>query len=153
MPPSSPPSAENPESKESGSDRRREQRAPIELKVEYKRINSFFADFTKNISKGGTFIATSKPLPIGTVFLFKLTVPGLEAPLQLNGKVAWLVTAEAATTEQPAGMGIRFQYRDDAERAAVHDEVEKLMALSLGPFLSRKLLSESEENGHESGEK
>src|SRR5438132_8849952 len=125
MPPSLPPRPGNPDSQSGGSERRREQRAPIELKVEYKRINSFFADFTKNISKGGTFIATSKPLPIGTVFLFKLTIPGLEAPLQLNGKVAWLVTAEGASPEQPAGMGIRFQYRDDGERAAVHAEVEK----------------------------
>src|SRR3954452_19792853 len=115
MPPSSPPPPNSPDSPANGSDRRREQRAPIELKVEYKRINSFFADYTKNISKGGTFIATSKPLPIGTVFLFKLTIPGLEAPLQLNGKVAWLVTPKAATSEQPAGMGIRFQYRDDSE--------------------------------------
>jgi type IV pilus assembly protein PilZ len=43
-----------------------EPRAPIELKVEYKRINSFFADYTRNISKGGTFIKTTKPLAIGT---------------------------------------------------------------------------------------
>jgi hypothetical protein len=50
------------------TDRRREQRAPIELKVEYKRLNTFFYDYTKNISKGGTFIKTDKPLDIGTVF-------------------------------------------------------------------------------------
>ena len=50
-------------------DRRREARAPIELKVEYKRLNTFFYDYTKNISKGGTFIKTDKPLDIGTIFL------------------------------------------------------------------------------------
>ena len=57
------------------SDRRREARAPIELKVEYKRLNTFFYDYTKNISKGGTFIKTEKPLDIGTIFLFKLMLP------------------------------------------------------------------------------
>ena len=46
--------------------RRREARAPIELKVEYKRLNTFFYDYTKNISKGGTFIKTEKPLDVGT---------------------------------------------------------------------------------------
>ena len=30
----------------------------IELTVEYKRMNAFFADYTKNISRGGTFIRT-----------------------------------------------------------------------------------------------
>ena len=48
-------------------DRRREARAPIELKVEYKRLNTFFYDYTKNISKGGTFIKTEKPLDVGTI--------------------------------------------------------------------------------------
>ena len=60
-------------------ERRREARAPIELKVEYKRLNTFFYDYTKNISKGGTFIKTEKPLDIGTVFLFKLQVPAAGA--------------------------------------------------------------------------
>src|SRR5690348_1888069 len=40
----------------SDSERRDGPRVPIELKVEYKKLNSFFADYTKNISKGGTFI-------------------------------------------------------------------------------------------------
>ena len=62
-------------------------RAPIELKVDYKKLNSFFADYTKNISKGGTFIKTKKPLPIGTRFLFKLTVPSRDAPFELLGEV------------------------------------------------------------------
>ena len=43
-------------------DRRLAYRAPIELKVEYKRLNTFFADYTRNISRGGTFIGTDKPV-------------------------------------------------------------------------------------------
>ena len=57
----------------------RDVRRPIELKVEYKRLNTFFADYTKNISRGGTFIKTARPLPIGTEFLFKLFIPGTRA--------------------------------------------------------------------------
>src|SRR6516164_2182390 len=52
------------------TDGRTHPRAPIELKVDYKKLNSFFADYTRNISKGGTFIKTRKPLPVGTRFLF-----------------------------------------------------------------------------------
>ena len=72
-------------------DRRREARAPIELKVEYKRLNTFFYDYTKNISKGGTFIKTEKPLDVGTIFLFKLMLPSQSAPLALRGEVRWVV--------------------------------------------------------------
>ena len=62
-------------------DRRESVRAPIELKVEYKKLNTFFADYTKNICKGGTFIRTKKPLDVGTVFVFRLTVPKLKEPI------------------------------------------------------------------------
>ena len=50
---------------DSDRERRADARSPIELKVEYKRLNTFFADYTKNISRGGTFIKTARPLPVG----------------------------------------------------------------------------------------
>ena len=55
-------------------DRRSAHRAAIELSVEYKRLNTFFADYTRNISKGGTFIRTERPLAIGTEFVFALSI-------------------------------------------------------------------------------
>ena len=143
MPPTVPPPS-RPSLRPSGSDRRRETRAPIELKVEYKRLNSFFADYTRNISRDGTFIATARPLPIATEFMFKLTIPTLPEPLELRGQVAWIVKENEATDEQPAGMGIRFKYVDDEERSGVHDAVQKLMVASLGEHVARRLLDSRE---------
>lgn len=119
----------------SGPDQRQQVRVPIELKVDYKKLNSFFADYTKNISKGGTFIKTKKPLAIGTRFLFKLTVPHREAPFELLGEVVW----SKGDGDEP-GMGIRFIYNSDNQRADFEGVVEKLMADSLGPDLTEKLL-------------
>lgn len=113
---------------------------PIELKVEYKRLNSFFADYTRNISRGGTFIRTDRPLDIGTEFVFRLQIPNLDEPLRLHGRVQWVVTTESATDEQPAGMGIGFVYQDEAERQRVEGSVAKLMVDSLGPTLYDKLI-------------
>lgn len=121
-------------------DNRREERVPIELRVEYKRLNSFFADYTRNISRGGTFIRTDRPLEIGTEFIFRLQIPNLVEPLRLQGRVQWIVQPEAATEEQPAGMGIGFVYRDEAERQLVEGSVAKLMVDSLGPTLYDKLI-------------
>ena len=120
----------------SGPDARQHTRAPIELKVDYKKLNSFFADYTKNISKGGTFIKTRKPLPIGTRFLFKLTVPRRAEPFELLGEVVW----SKGDGEEP-GMGIRFIYQDDGQRNAFESVVELLMADSLGSDLTGKLLN------------
>jgi type IV pilus assembly protein PilZ len=119
-----------------GPELRQQTRLPIELKVDYKKLNSFFADYTKNISKGGTFIKTKKPLAIGTRFLFKLTVPQREAPFELLGEVVW----SKADGDEP-GMGIRFIYNSDTQRADFEGVVEKLMSDSLGPDLTEKLLN------------
>lgn len=118
-----------------GPEHRQYARAPIELKVDYKKLNSFFADYTKNISKGGTFIKTKKPLAIGTRFLFKLTVPQRTEPFELLGEVVW----SKADGDEP-GMGIRFIYSNDSQRADFEGVVEKLMADSLGADLTEKLL-------------
>ncbi|MCA2981521.1 MAG: TIGR02266 family protein [Myxococcaceae bacterium] len=119
-----------------GIEGRQAPRAPIELKVDYKKLNSFFADYTKNISKGGTFIKTKKPLPIGTRFLFKLAVPQREAPFELVGEVVWS-TVEG---DEP-GMGIKFVYSADAQRIEFEGVVERLMSSSLGAELAGRLLN------------
>jgi type IV pilus assembly protein PilZ len=121
-------------------DRRRAGRLPVELKVEYKRLNTFFADYTKNISRGGTFIATDKPLPVGTEFVFSLGIPSLGHPLKLRGKVIWTTSVDDATKANPAGMGIEFQYTDREERLEKEREVERLLIAELGEHLATKLL-------------
>jgi type IV pilus assembly protein PilZ len=127
---------------ESQQDRRINPRHTIELQVEYKRLNSFFADYTKNISQGGTFICTDRPLDAGTEFLFKLIVPTLNRPLILHGKVHWTVSPEEAKDDQPAGMGIGFIYKSEADRRTVENEVERLMVSSLGRVLYDKLIGD-----------
>jgi type IV pilus assembly protein PilZ len=116
-------------------------RAPIELKVDYKKMNSFFADYTKNISKGGTFIKTKKPLPVGTRFLFKLSVPKRESPFELLGEVVW-----SKAEGEDSGMGIRFIYSTDQQRGDFEGVVERLMSDSLGPDLTGKLLNKTIRN-------
>lgn len=124
-------------------DRRDESRAAITLKVDYKRLNTFFADYTKNISKGGTFVRTTKPLSVGTEFVFVLTVPEPRSVhLELTGEVKWVVGEDEATAEQPAGMGIQFVFKDDTERDRVSSFVADLMRESLGNVLAAKLLKQ-----------
>jgi type IV pilus assembly protein PilZ len=120
---------------ESKSDRRVHLRAPIELKVQYRKLNSFFSDYTKNLSKGGIFIKTPKPLPIGTRFLFKLSIPTRLEPFEIPGEVRW---SNSEGEEQ--GMGIEFAYTDEAQRIEFEAMVERMMVDKLGRELVEKLL-------------
>lgn len=126
-------------------DRRQEPRAAIELEVEYQRLNSFFYDYTKNISKGGTFIRTKKPLGLGTRFLFKLVVPTLSEPLRLVGEVRWAHregdAPRAGESAGEPGMGIRFLFDDESQRSQVDEVVERLMVSSLGQLIYSRLRS------------
>ncbi len=142
------------------AERRHEQRAPIELRVEYKRLNTFFFDYTKNISKGGTFIKTDKPLDIGTVFLFKLQLPAQAAPLAFRGEVRWVVREGeplppgiAAGHEQ--GMGIRFVYDNAEQRLTIERIVEKMMVDSLGQLIYSRLVKDriGDDDGEDDGDR
>ena len=140
-------------------DSREERRSPIILKVEYKRLNTFFYDYTKNISKGGTFIKTDRPLEVGTMFQFHLTVPVSSEPIELRGEVRWVVRpGERTAGDSPAadeelrvdgmdgvdemgGMGIRFVYADPEERARLERTVEQMMVKSLGQAAYARLFA------------
>lgn len=127
----------------SNVERRDDSRTPIELKVEYKKMNTFFADYTKNISKGGTFIKTERPLPVGTEFLFKLALPKRDAPFELKGEVIWTNQTDHVQNPDVAamGMGIRFIFDEQKDRDHFEGQVEILMVESLGRNLYDKLLA------------
>lgn len=122
------------------ADRRASPRHAITLRVDYKRMNTFFADYAKNISKGGTFIRTNKPLDVGTEFVFVLSIPEQSEQLQLRGEVMWTVDESRAAAERPPGMGIRFRFADNEERMRLENFVEKLMSEKLGTLVTSKLL-------------
>ena len=122
-------------------DLRKTQRAPVRLRIDYERMNAFFADYTKNISKGGTFIKTSRPLDVGRRCHFALSLPALSEPLMLEGEVAWMLPPEQAEPRgAEPGMGVRFVFADEAARQKFEREVERLMEESLGREVARQLL-------------
>ena len=127
------------------NERRDPARVPVELRVEYRRLNSFFADYAKNIAHGGTFLRTEAPLAAGTEVVVVLKAPRMPESLRLQGEVMWVVAVEDATVEHPAGMGIRFRYHDAATRRATEETVERLLHAELGERITQRLLEEPQQ--------
>ena len=61
------------------SESRRTPRVPVALELEYRSAGAFLVAYTTNLSKGGIFVDTSTPLPIGTVVATKLANRASEA--------------------------------------------------------------------------
>jgi type IV pilus assembly protein PilZ len=116
-------------------------RATLDLRVEYKRLNSFFADYSRDISKGGLFVRTKKPLAVGTRFRFTLAVPSRAEPFSLAGEVV-----RVQPHGEDAGMGIHFEWGDEEQRADFERAVEALMSESLGPSVAAELIARARGN-------
>lgn len=122
-------------------------RLPIEIKVEYRRLNAFIADFTRDISGGGFFVRTERPLPVGTECLFTLALPALDEPVSLKGVVRRVVEAPGEGGEEP-GMGVELVFEDEEERAALRAVVDDLMVSHLGEALYRRLVAANRDDDH-----
>ena len=77
---------------EGPQDKRRGQRTPVGLliRLSYGTLDQFVERFASNISRGGMFIRTREPRPIGTVLDFELRLQSGEAVVKGQGIVRWI---------------------------------------------------------------
>ena len=68
-------------------DKRRANRLEHELPVAYRSVGSFLTDWATNISHGGMFINTRRPLGVGTEVRILIQLPSVEFPVRLTGRV------------------------------------------------------------------
>lgn len=93
-----------------GADRRLEPRLRCEIELEFLDDSHFYAGLTLDVSRGGLFVATYHPLPVGTRLELLLDL-GVDEPLEVAGEVRW-VRHEAAGGGRP-GLGIAFRGLSD----------------------------------------
>jgi uncharacterized protein (TIGR02266 family) len=107
----------------SQKDRRRSTREDLKIPVDYSAVDAFFSEFTTNVNEGGMFIATETPPPLGTDVALEFRLPGLERPVRVSGRVAWVSDGK---DEAPVGMGIEFRELDPEVRVTINDLVRRL---------------------------
>ncbi len=86
-------------------DKRKSDREPVTLFVEYEGADDLLGDYTDNLSSGGTFVATNRELPVGTNITLVLGFPGLLEPISVQGTVRW---TRGRGDDDEAGAGIEF---------------------------------------------
>ncbi len=102
-------------------DKRQHARMPVALKVSYPSRGDLQRDLVTDLSPGGLFIRTSKPLPIGTDIDLEVQVETEDPPIMVRGKVVWLRDAQGPHE----GMGIVFTGIMGAVLAEMVDAAKK----------------------------
>ena len=86
---------------------RRADRLEHELPVAYRTVDGFITDWATNLSRGGMFINSRTPLPVGTTVRIILQLPGAPVPFELRGRVTRVQEFDNPTNQVP-GMGVEF---------------------------------------------
>jgi uncharacterized protein (TIGR02266 family) len=64
---------------------------------------------TVNISAGGVFVATTRPLAIGRQLMLELSLPDSDGPIVVESRVRWVRRRRLpGRRARPAGMGLQF---------------------------------------------
>jgi uncharacterized protein (TIGR02266 family) len=86
------------------NDKRAHMRMPVSLRVTYLSTGDLQKDLVTDLSPGGLFVRTSKPLPIGTEVELEVCIADEDPPMHVRGKVIWLRGKKGPHE----GMGIQF---------------------------------------------
>jgi uncharacterized protein (TIGR02266 family) len=107
---------------------RRQPRLPIKLEVEYRTAGAFLVSYSVNLSKGGIFVETASPLPVGSQLDLAFEVPGAGS-LDVTGVVAWV--RQGSFDGLPDGMGIQFENLDERYGAMIDGLVRNFTGLTV----------------------
>ncbi|WIG97339.1 TIGR02266 family protein [Myxococcus sp. SDU36] len=100
-------------------------RLEYELPVAYRSVSGFVTDWAVNLSKGGLYINTDKPLAVDTVVRLLVTLPGAHFPVELKGRVT-RTNGMGVPAPQSPGMAVEFLDVDEDKRTRIEEFVERL---------------------------
>ena len=92
------------------AEKRKSLRFPVQLPVDFGRIDYYMSSLCSNISRSGLYIETSEVVDVGNKVTLFITFPHRDEPLKLLGKVMWKRHTPALDLNNNtlAGLGIQF---------------------------------------------
>jgi uncharacterized protein (TIGR02266 family) len=85
-------------------------RAPINLRIKFRSdtVEQFIERYSVDVSRGGIFIRTKEPLPVGTQLRLDFQFQNGGALMAGDGTVVWIREFDPNRVSVPPGMGVRF---------------------------------------------
>jgi type IV pilus assembly protein PilZ len=105
-----------------GRDQRRDARVPLKARVDFELTSedTFLFEYTSNVSRGGIFLSTRNPLPVGAVLTVKFALPEAGSRLiAVRGRVIWINEYKPGGRNLNPGMGIEFIDLSEENKEAI----------------------------------
>lgn len=105
-------------------DRRDSVRVPARLRVGFQSYGEIRESLMTNFSRGGVFISTADPLPLGAKLNLRISITETADVIDVRGEVASHNTGPGLTSEE-FGMGIKFIHLSEDEAKAIDELYER----------------------------
>jgi Tfp pilus assembly protein PilZ len=112
-----------------GAERRTSDRigARVQVKLRPIDLRQFRDLYTRDISRGGVYVYSDNPHPVGTIVEVLLFVPGSDEPFVFEGSVIHIVTVhDVRGPGELPGMGIRFDHIDERARSQIEGIISRV---------------------------
>ena len=104
---------------------RRADRLHLELLVGWHAGDLHHTDPATNISRGGLFLNTARPQPVGSALRLVVSLPDAATPVELQGKVVRVVPVGGPVGASP-GMAVEFTGTDSSQAERLEHFVQRL---------------------------
>lgn len=115
---------------------RQDVRYPVDLRADYSTRDAFVSNSVTNLSRGGLFIESDNPLPVGAEVDLTLTLPGVDRVMRMRGRVIWNYDMGKGSCHLVRGMGIKLVDMGTRERRRLEEFLETLQATTPLPATS-----------------
>jgi uncharacterized protein (TIGR02266 family) len=105
---------------------------PFRVRLRYAAFDTFIEKFAPNVTRGGVFLASKSPFPVGTTFAFEIQLAGGEPALVGEGKVTWVKPFDPAAPQKAHGMGVQFLSLDAPSREMLNQILARKAATAAG---------------------
>ena len=115
-------------------DKRANRRVPVALRIRlrYQQVDQFISKFAVNVSRGGMFLSSRNPKPIGTRLQFEMRLADDSPVIEGSGEVRWIREYDRDRPNEPYGMGIQFTQLSPESRVLIERIIEHRRSLGGG---------------------
>jgi len=97
----------------------------VRVRLRYPDLETFVEKYAPNVTRGGIFLASREPRPVGDVLRFEVSLRQGGPVLSGEGRVTWVKEFNPAEPHRPYGMGVQFLYVDPPARPVLESLLKK----------------------------